>query len=138
MTQQQTPTPDRDWPVALKAQPRRRAPSTGSSTPPLVSDTEDDADRASSSGGTDDTPSPVTQTRALSPFPLFDPDSSPLYATCKLGTQAFERWQAFFQLSLSYDSSPYDSAPDSAGEHYDHLVWPPRITFQESQLRSTS
>lgn len=136
-----TPAPESDWPTDVKEEePPCDTPSrtSGTSTPPLVSDTEEDAELASSNGTVDDTPSPVVHARALSPFPLFDPERSPLYATCELGSQAFERWKSFAQRSLSYDAGSSPLADPHSGDHFDPLYWPPRITYQESQLRSTS
>ncbi|GJE98069.1 hypothetical protein PsYK624_142910 [Phanerochaete sordida] len=140
-----TPAPDADWPADVKDEPAcddAAMPSraSGASTPPLVEDTDEDGADASSAGGADETPSPVVPVRALSPFSPFDPETSPLAVTCELGSQAFARWQSLSQRS--YDAS-VDLATDAASADaewhgFDPLYWPPRVTFQESQLRSTS
>ena len=80
-------------------------------------------------------PSPPAHT-AMLPLPR-DAPRSLFYTTCELGSQAFERWQSYSQRS--YDRACEDAFPPGpTGAHYDPLGWPPRITFQESQLRSTS
>jgi hypothetical protein len=100
-----------------------------------MSDHEED--RSTTTADSEDTPSPVVRTKPLFGAAACHRTRSPFPTTCGLGAQAFERWQTYSQRS--YDPAfDDDAAVRHLDEHYDPIAWPPRITFQESQLRSTS
>ncbi|KIP04513.1 hypothetical protein PHLGIDRAFT_191071 [Phlebiopsis gigantea 11061_1 CR5-6] len=122
------------WPSTYKAPPKRHVPRRVS-TPPLVPDSEEDQRSSTSGGCVEDPPSPPSQPAALSPEPSLQALRSPLFGKCDLGLQAFQRWHDF--STRSFDAQPEDYAAfQPVGEHYDPMYWP-RITYQESLMRST-
>ena len=80
-------------------------------------------------------PSPSSHSAALSPEPSPQALRCTFFGKYDLGLQAFERWHQFSTRSFDYQPEDY-SAFYPAGEHYDPIYWP-RITYQESQVRST-